>query len=137
MRAPLLAGLALTGSLVAAACTRPLLPETYRVDLGPGRAVETFPIHARDPAAHTFTVRVALPPEAAVRITMRTASGATIHVLDPVRRRACHRRTRVDVCVYHFPALEAQPGGIWIVSVRKQSRAPATVRFSIEFEPVG
>ena len=67
---------------------------------------------------------------------MRTTSGLVINVLDQLRRRDCHRRGR-RICASTSSKLwRVSKGGEWIVSVRKKSPEPATVRFRISFEPV-
>lgn len=122
-------------TIAAAPTCRPAIDRTV-VRLRAGRDAAAFAIQALDPPTHTFTVRVVLPRAATVAITMRTPSGLVLHVLDQLRRQDCHRRGAQDVCIYHFEALEGQQGGEWIVSVRKKSPEPATVRFRIRFEPV-
>jgi hypothetical protein len=117
----------------------PCFPAVQRkvVALGPGRAADAVHVEALASRAHTFTVRVALPRRARVRIATRDEFGAVIRVLDDeIGRRDCHRHGETDVCVYHFPTLETHSPGKWRVSMRKTSPEPATVRFRIAFEAV-
>lgn len=100
-----------------------------------GRDARFFLVQAPDPARHTFSVRIRLPRAARVAVSIQT-TGPVLHILDGARRRDCRRQRNEDICVLHFPTLDALSAGQWTVLVEKRSRPPTTVRFAITFEAV-
>ncbi|MGH3047545.1 MAG: hypothetical protein ACRDNC_11155 [Gaiellaceae bacterium] len=135
-RGPFVA-LAVTGGFAARReipTDEPCFPAVQRkvVALGAGRDAASFAVEAIEPSTHTFTGRVLLPRAARVTISIQTR-GTTVTVLDEGRRRDCHRRGANDLCIYPYAALPEEPGE-WLVSMRKTSPEPATVRFQIRFE---
>lgn len=106
------------------------------IRFGAGRDGRFFLIQAPDPTKHTFSVRIRLPHDARVAVSIQT-TGPVLRVLDGASRRDCVRQGNEDICVLHFPTHEAPSAGQWTVRVEKRSRPPATVRFRITFEAVG
>jgi hypothetical protein len=115
---------------------RGCIPTQSRViRLGAGRDGRFFVIQAPDLTRHTFWVRIRLPQDARVAVSIQT-TGPVLRVLDGARRRDCERQGNEDICVLHFPTLGTPAVGQWTVRVEKRSRPPATVRFRITFEAV-
>jgi hypothetical protein len=133
LRATLTVGtLIAVGTLPIRGC---IATQSRVIRLNTGRDARFFLVQAPAPPRHTFSVRIRLPRAARVAVSIQT-TGPVLHILDGAHRRDCRRQRNEDVCVLHFPTLDALSAGRWTVLVEKRSRPPTTVRFAITFEAV-
>lgn len=102
------------------------------LQLAEGDVRDSFDLEAPHPMTHHFDVEVTMPIATELEITLLTADGATLRILDPDKAAAfCREEDGQLHCLLHYPILEARQAGTWTAQVHKLSAAPAAVTIGI------
>jgi hypothetical protein len=106
--------------------------------LGEGTTTAQYAVNALDPPSHPYTVRLVASDRPDLKVWLTTWYGQRLRVTSGTDRDPfCRRRGSQTVCVWPFPALEAQRPGRWVVHVRKRIPARVVVILSVTFKNIG